>query len=565
MIGIRRGIAGRLALGFGILVLLMGGLTWLSVGEENRFAALLSQVTDVNGHLQRFAVNYRGSVHDRAIAIRDVLLAADPPARQKAVDRIAKLAAAYAENEKAMREFLLTAKPSAEERAMLDKIAEIQAVTDPLVGEVIKLQATGSTDAARNMALGRAAGQFEQWLGAINQYIDHLEQANQRIGAEARALASGFQLTVLLLLLGAAVLALATAVLVTRSVTFPIARIVAAMQALSAGQLRTEIPGADRADEIGEMARSLDVFKKSMLDAERLRAEQNELQERAAAADRRRVALAEAFVGRMEAIAATLGRSSSEVAAAAQNLSSTAEETSRQAQAVSGAAQAASSNVQTVAAGAEELSASIREINAQVSRSATIAAAAADDAEQSSQNIRTLSIAAQKIGEVVDLINNIAAQTNLLALNATIEAARAGESGRGFAVVASEVKQLASQTARATEEIGHKINEIQNETTTTVSSISRIVATIGTIREVTSSIAAAVEEQGVATSDIASNTQRAASGASNVSDNIAGVSSAAELTGAASSQLMGLSGALSRQSDDLDAAVKTFISELRAA
>ena len=207
----------------------------------------------------------------------------------------------------------------------------------------------------------------------------------------------------------------------------------------------------------------------------------------------------------------------------------------------------------------------MREINGQVVHSSSIASTAADEAASTEANIRSLSEAAEKIGDVVNLIRDIAGQTNLLALNATIEAARAGEAGKGFAVVASEVKQLASQTAKATDDIAAKVGEIQTATADTVESIRRIVGTIGSIREMSSSIASAVEQQGAATREIASNTTRAAQGAGHVTDNISGVGHAAEMTGTAATQLMGLSSNLSSQADSLTQEVETFVRTLRSA
>lgn len=278
-----------------------------------------------------------------------------------------------------------------------------------------------------------------------------------------------------------------------------------------------------------------------------------------------RAASAEQFTLRLQALAGTLIGSSTDVADAARNLSGTTKETAERVQAVAFAAENASTNVRTVAVGAEELSASIGAINSQVARSAGVAETAAEEAARTNDNILALTAAAGQIGDVVALIRAIAEQTNLLALNATIEAARAGEAGRGFAVVASEVKQLAAQTAKATNDIGGKIAEIQSATTVTVNAISRIVATIGTIREVTSSIAAAVGQQGAATAEIAANTQRAASGTAEVTDNIVSVGRATEVTGSASAQLMGLSRSLAEQSADLQREVAGFMADLRAA
>jgi methyl-accepting chemotaxis protein len=338
----------------------------------------------------------------------------------------------------------------------------------------------------------------------------------------------------------------------------------AAMVELTEGRLDRTVPGQERGDEIGDMARQTEIFRQTLLDSERTRADRASTETAAQENLRRRDALASQFSTRMEEISRLFARSSDDVADAARNLSATAEETSRQAQVVSGAAEEASANVQTVAAGAEELSASIREINTQVSTSARIAGEAADEAARTEGTVKALTEAAMKIGDVVNLIKDIAAQTNLLALNATIEAARAGEAGRGFAIVASEVKQLAAQTAKATDEIGAKIGEIQSATDETVTSIGRIVKTITTIRAVTSSIAGAVEEQGAATGEIAQNTVKAAQGTQGVTTNIAGVGHAAEMTGSAATHLMGLSSHLQSQSGDLQREVADFVRTLRA-
>lgn len=350
------------------------------------------------------------------------------------------------------------------------------------------------------------------------------------------------------------------------NVTANIVGIAAAMSRISRGEYSVAIPCAGRKNELGNMAGTLQSFRDSLQENERMRAEQVNIDARnAEKAVSERRALADQFESTMGQLVQSLVRASGEVAGAAEGLSANAEETSRQAQAVSGAAEEASTNVQTVAAGAEELSASINEISSQVERSAAISKEAANTAETTSRHVNSLSDAAQKIGEVVELITTIAEQTNLLALNATIEAARAGEAGKGFAVVAAEVKGLASQTAKATEEISGKIAEIQAATKTTVGSISQIVSTINTIQDAAQAISAAVDQQGAATSEIATNINRAASGANEVTQNISGVGTAAEMTGAASTQLMSLSGTLSDQSRTLEQEVTQFLRTLRAA
>jgi methyl-accepting chemotaxis protein len=346
----------------------------------------------------------------------------------------------------------------------------------------------------------------------------------------------------------------------------PLQALTGTMSSLSSGQLKVAVPGRERGDELGAMARSTDIFRQGLEEAEVLRLEAAD-QERLTAErmQAERHAIADSFQSKMGALAGDFVRSSTEVSEAAQSLAATAEETSRQAQVVSGAAEEAAVNVQTIAAATEEMTVSVREINDRVSHAAQTTVTAAEAAAQTETEIQALSEAANGINEVVNLIQTIAAQTNLLALNATIEAARAGEAGKGFAVVASEVKQLAQQTAKATEDIGRKVGLIQNATERTVESINRIVETIDSVRDISTAIASAVEQQGAATHEIAGNTSRAADSATAVTENIFGVGRAAEMTGAASTQLMGLSGSLSAQANKLETEVSDFVAQLRAA
>jgi len=364
---------------------------------------------------------------------------------------------------------------------------------------------------------------------------------------------------------GLAIVMVLSIIVAVAGISGPIKRLAQLMSDISGGNLSLRVVGTERKDEIGIMSRNVEQFRLGLVEAERMR--EAALQADAQNAEAMKLArnqIADQFQSRMGALADAFAKSAGEVSDAAKNLSVTADETARQAQVVSGAAEEASANVQTVAASTEEMTASIREIASQVSKSSDVANTAASEASRTESDVRALSEAASKIGEVVELINNIAGQTNLLALNATIEAARAGEAGRGFAVVASEVKQLAAQTARATEEIGAKINEIQLATNRTVGSIDKIVGTVAQIQQISTMIATAIEEQGAATGEIASNTQLAARGTEGVTNNINGVGRAAEMTGAASSQLMGLSGSLSGQAGDLQREVGDFVRQLRA-
>ncbi|MFT4076784.1 MAG: methyl-accepting chemotaxis protein [Asticcacaulis sp.] len=362
------------------------------------------------------------------------------------------------------------------------------------------------------------------------------------------------------------VIVMVGAMIVTRmGIVKPLSALNATMTDMDKGQLDIIVPGQDRKDELGGMARTLETFRQGLAEGVALR----EAAEAAKAAEMARLhrerQVVESFQGKMVNLADSFVRSSSEVSDAAQSLSATAEETSRQAQVVTGAAEDAAGNVQTVAAATEEMAASVQEINGQVRRAAEVAGEAAAEIGNTEVEIQALSEAASGIGAVVNLINDIASQTNLLALNATIEAARAGEAGKGFAVVATEVKTLASQTARATQDIGDRVELIQDATRRTVESIQRIVSTITDMRHISANIASAVEQQGAATHEIAGNTARASDGTQQVTENIFGVGRAAEMTGAASTQLMGLSGDLSEQAGDLQKEVQNFVKQLQAA
>ncbi|MCP3461502.1 methyl-accepting chemotaxis protein [Bradyrhizobium sp. CCGUVB23] len=338
-----------------------------------------------------------------------------------------------------------------------------------------------------------------------------------------------------------------------------------AMQLLSTGDLDAEIVRTKHNDEIGAMTDTLQVFRQSMIEARALSSEQDK--DRAAKAER--AARMEAQIGSFEGTVRTaldnLAQSANSMQTTAQSMSSTADQSNALVNAVASAAEETSVNVQTVSAGTEQLSSSIAEISRQVVTSAEIAKKAVIEAGATDATVQGLADSASRISVVVDLIQTIASQTNLLALNATIEAARAGEAGRGFAVVASEVKSLASQTAKATDEIRTQIASMQQVTTSAVGAIRGIGQIIGEINDVTTAIAAAVEEQGAATHEIARNIQHAAGGTSEVSSNIVGVSTASAEAGAAATEVLSASDALRREADVLRGEIDAFLSNIRAA
>jgi methyl-accepting chemotaxis protein len=346
----------------------------------------------------------------------------------------------------------------------------------------------------------------------------------------------------------------------------PIARLKSVMEVLARNDLRADVPGIERRDELGEMARTVEVFKKNGLDVERLKGEQ-QVNEKRAAEQRKAdmVKMADNFEGAVSEIIETVSSASTELEASAGTLTKTAERAQEITTTVAAASEEASTNVQSVASATEEMASSVNEISRQVQESARMAGEAVDQARKTNDRVGELSKAAARIGDVVELINTIAGQTNLLALNATIEAARAGEAGRGFAVVASEVKALAEQTAKATGEIGHQITGIQSATQDSVNAIKEISGTIEKLSEISSTIAAAVEEQGAATQEIARNVQQAAQGTQQVSSNITDVQRGASETGSASSQVLAAAQSLSRDSNRLKLEVGKFLNTVRAA
>ena len=350
-----------------------------------------------------------------------------------------------------------------------------------------------------------------------------------------------------------------------RGISMPITAMTAAMRRLAERDMGVVIPSVQRGDEIGGMAAAVQVFKDSMLHADRLAAEQ----EAERLVKEQRTERLAALVGRFEAevtgMVHQLSSASTELEATAHSMSTLTSQTSTQATAVSVAAEQASAGVQTVAAASEELASSIGEISRQVAQSTQMTGKSVEEAQRTDRIVRDLADSAQRIGQVVELITGIAGQTNLLALNATIEAARAGEAGKGFAVVASEVKGLATQTAKATDEIAQQIGQIQAATREAVAAIQGISSSIGAVSGIATSIASAVEEQGAATAEIARNVQQTAQATQEVTSNIAGVSEATNGAGAAAEQVLGAAGGLSRQAERLTAEVNSFVAGVRAA
>ncbi len=408
---------------------------------------------------------------------------------------------------------------------------------------------------------------------------------------EAFGLWNGLILAFAIALVGCIGVFLAAGLYVGARAASPIRLITEIMNRLADDDLSVDVPVMTQRDEIGEMGKALAIWKSNKIENDQRRREKEEAEKRAEkeraeresereAAERQAaeaeekaeeerkaamLAMADEFENGVMSVIEAVSSATTQMRASAEAMSQSAEQTSSRSSNVAAASEEATANIQTVAAAAEELSSSVNEIGRQVSEAKRVAQTAVAEAGNTNRKVQGLADAANRIGEVVDLINDIASQTNLLALNATIEAARAGEAGKGFAVVASEVKSLATQTAKATEEIGGQIAGIQDATGEAVSAIEGISDVIGQISEISTAVANAMDQQGSATQEIASNVQQAAAGTQEVSGNIVEVNQAASETGQTAGQVLSAAEELSRQGEDLRQQVENFLNTVRAA
>ena len=533
-----------------------------------------------------FAVERLGAVNEAAAEIRDIWL--------PSTERVARIQIAAQEFRVREARHIMASTDvektaiEGEMKAMSDKVQKLRADYEPMVTageerglmdgfdsawkhyleihqEVQMVARRDEDETASALYNGKSQEAFSAAIKNLDADLD-LDVREGRKAADSGAVIfrSARRLIVGALLL-AALLCAAAGMLIVASIARPIAGMTDAMRRLAKRDMAAEIVGVGRKDEVGAMAEAVQVFKDSMIEADRLAGEQLAGAEATAQRAHRLDELTRSFEGNIARVVDTVSTAASHVKAISEGLAATADETSRQATAAAATSEQASTNVQTVATATEELAASTSSISEQATRAAHTATQARDEAQRTDSTVQGLAAAAQKIGEVVQLIQDIASQTNLLALNATIEAARAGEAGKGFAVVASEVKALANQTGKATEDIRQQVEGMQGATQSAAAAIGAIVTTIATINEISTTIASAVEEQGAATQEIARNVQEAAQGTRSVSATISSVNQAADDTGMAAQEMREAADSLTRESNALRDEVARFLASAKAA
>jgi methyl-accepting chemotaxis protein len=537
------------------------------------FSSLVSTIDladKVESYLREVSSGARLNQSVMALSRSEFRLAVEPTAEQlSAAERTISEEKAQFESRLSEIKKLASAEQSTQIAAIEDTykkyVADLTVTLDVARQHVMNVSSSdGQRRIVESAKRGEAAAQSLRT--AVRTFNTHATERADEFSEEEHRAATRAEIVMTIISIAGVVVGIAFGLLVaTLGISRPLAASIANVNDLAKGHLDTKIFGTERKDEIGEIAGALTVFKDNMIKARDLAAKEAESAKVREARAKRLDELTKTFDAQATSVLQSVSSAATELQASATQMTATAEETSRQATAVAAASEQASTNVTTVATATEELSSSISEISRQVAQSAEIATAAVAESDRTNDKVKGLAEAAQKIGDVVKLINDIASQTNLLALNATIEAARAGEAGKGFAVVAAEVKNLASQTAKATEEIAAQVNMIQGATNDSVTAIESVGATIRRINEIATAIASAVEEQGAATQEIARNVQQAAAGTKEVSQNIGGVTQTSQQTGEAASQVQSASSELSLQAENLRKQVDLFLADVKAA
>ncbi|CAA7615764.1 Methyl-accepting chemotaxis protein [Candidatus Terasakiella magnetica] len=561
-------IGQRLWLGFGILCGLIAVVCGVIVFEASGVRASSERMINFRMPVAQTSTAIEGDMFASLAALRGYLLTGNDSFKKERADAWSDLDGSIAAMDKLSAGFTESRNKElwTEAKTLLGNLRKAQDKSEGLgaTKEAIEVLVAEAVPNVRRLVIvlsGEKGADGRRTGGMIDNQQKMLTADSQEVSSMISTMVT---VAIAALIIGV-LAALLTAARTAASIVPPLVGMTEAMETLSKGDTSVTIPSAARGDEIGEMAVAMEVFRGNLIRQRQLeeaqRAADEAQRERAARIEQLTTTFDEAASDMMHLVAAA----ANQLQATAGCMSATAAQTSQQATAVAAASEEASVNVQTVAAAAEELSSSIHEIGRQVGHSSEISRNAVAEASRAGEVVSELASTAQKIGEVVQLINDIAAQTNLLALNATIEAARAGEAGKGFAVVAGEVKNLANQTARATDEIGQQISAIQEQTTRVVDTIATIVRVIEEIGHISGDVADAVSAQSAATQEIARNVEQAAAGTAEVSGNVVQVQDAADQTGRSSREVLEASRTLADQSGRLRGTIEQFLGNVRAA
>ncbi len=558
----------KLLLLIGLMSLITAGIAIFGVSRIDMLNHDLSHVDDVDsGGILGARLNQNSIIMNRS----EYRVAADPsPETIKAARAVAD------QNIQQFKDRLAQSNQiaDADEKPMLDAVAaqydEYENGLNKTFQMAEKLGAKVSLNEAQRaiddqVKLNRQRADKLQVL--VKAYVDHIDNRGSQTAENAKEQGKAAIIIMIAVAVGGVISGAVIGFLMANvGISTPLNRSVDELRKLADGKLDTEVTGADRGDECGDIAKGLAIFRENAIRTRELEADAAQQKQRAEAQRRSDMLnLADNFEKSVGGIVSLVSSAATEMQAAASQLSATAQEASAQSVAVSAAAEEAGANVTSVASSAEELGASVNEIGRQVETSASISAEAVREADNAAAIVSELNEVASSIGGVVDMIAGLASQTNLLALNATIESARAGEAGKGFAVVASEVKALAGQTARATTEISAKISQIQEATGRAATAMQNITNTIQNINHTSTAIASAVEQQTAATQEIVQAVNQASIGTSEVTSNITGVADAAEQTGAAAAQVLSSSSELAEQAERLHHEMDKFLSNVRAA